>query len=137
MADTLLYNDNYFRYLFILMKYGADVKRRRIRATIFLFLEYKRVRFGIVNDKKKNRLLIFVYYKETAEQKLFEYLGEVRIYGYYPKQVRKILYNLQKKIRENAEYRERIIKSPVTISRKRGQNYKRWIKYSGSGQGKY
>lgn len=131
MANNLLYNDNYFHYLFILMKYGAEVLRRRIRAKVFLFLEYERVRFGILNDKKKNRLLIFVYYKETENQKLFKYLGEVRIYGYYPKQVRKILYNLQKKIRENDEYRERISKSSIAISRKAGQAYQRWIKRNG------
>jgi hypothetical protein len=113
------------------MKYGAGVLRRRIRAKIFLFLEYERVRFAILNEKKKNRLLIFVYYKETQEQKLFKFLGEIRVYGYYPKQVRKILYTLQKKIRENDQYRERVSKSSVTISRKRGQAYKRWIKRGG------
>jgi len=114
------------------MKYGAGVQRRRIRTKIFLFLEYNRVRLGIVNDKNKNRLLVFVYYKETEEQELFEYLGEVRIYGYYPKQVRKIFYNLQKRIREDVQYRERIAKSSVTISRKRGQAYQKWLKYNRS-----
>ena len=130
MADNLLYNDRYFHYLFILMKYGAGVRRRRIRVKTFLFLEYERIRFGIVNDKNKNRLLVFVYYKETEEQKLFEYLGEVRIYGYYPKQVRKIFYNLQKRIREDEQYRERVAKSSVTIIRKRGKAFQRWLKYN-------
>lgn len=131
MENNLLYNDNYFKYLYILMRYGADVKRRRIRAKVFLFLEYERIRFGILNDKKKNRLLIFIYYKESEEQKLFEYLGEVRVYGYYPKQVRKIVYNLQKKIKEDNEYRERISKTTVIISRKRGKAFQRWLKHSG------
>lgn len=133
MNNNLLYNDNYFRYLYFLMRYGADIKRRRIRAKIFLFIEYERVRFGILNDKKRNRLVIFVYYKETVEQPLFVSLGEIRIYGYYPKQVRKILYNVQKRIKEEDEYRERVSKSSVTISRKRAKAFQRWTKYSNSG----
>ena len=121
-----IYTDSYFRFLFILMKYGADIERRRIRASIFLFLQYKQVKLAVLNDKKRNRLVVFVYYKKDEEKALFEYVGQVMIYGYYPRQVRKIFYNLQKKIRENENgYRERIAEKAIVISRSRAYNYKR------------
>ena len=75
-----IYTDSYFKFLFILMKYGADVFRRRIRAKIFLFLQYEQVKLAIINDKKRNRLLIYVYYKGLEEKDLFEYVGQVNIY---------------------------------------------------------
>lgn len=131
------YSDNYFNYLFVLMRYASFITRRRIKNKLFLFLEYSPtgnikegdIRFVILNDKIRNRLTLFIYDK-TEQSIEFEYLGEVRIYGYYPKQVRKILYNLQKKIREDADYRDKIIKKTVVISRARAANYKRWIGYS-------
>lgn len=126
-----IYTDSYFKFLFILMKYGADVVRRRIRAKIFLFLQYEQVKLAILNDKSKNRLTIYVYYKGLEEKDLFEYVGQVNIYGYYPRQVRKILYGLQIKIRENTEgYRDRLREKSITLSRSRAWNYKKmneWI----------
>ena len=120
------YSDEYFRYLFILMKWGADVQRRRIRAKIFLFLQYERVKLAILNDKKRNKLVMFVYYKENTEKAVYEYIGQINIFGYYPKQVRKILYGLQTKIRENTDgYRDRLKEKNITISRARAWNYKR------------
>ena len=120
------YSDEYFRYLFILMKWGADVQRRRIRAKIFLFLQYDRVKLAILNDKKRNKLVMFVYYKENTEKAVYEYVGQINIFGYYPKQVRKILYGLQTKIRENTDgYRDRLKEKNITISRARAWNYKR------------
>jgi len=120
------YTDDYFRYLFILMKYGADIQRRRIRAKIFLFLQYEQVKFAILNDKKRNRLIMFVYYKEEADKALYEYVGQINIYGYYPKQVRKIFYGLQKKVRENIDgYRDQLRIKNKTISKSRAYNYKR------------
>ncbi len=104
-----------------------------------LFLEYSPtgdikdgdIRLVLLNDKKRNRLLIFCYIK-NSKTKYYEYLGEIRIYGYYPKQIRKILYNVQKKIRENTDgYRDKIIEKPVTISRGRAFAFKRWIEYGG------
>ena len=125
------YTDEYFRYLFILMKWGAEVQRRRIRAKIFLFLQYEQVKFAILNDKKRNRLVMFVYYKEDSEKALYEYVGQINIFGYYPKQVRKILFGLQKKIRENTDgYRDKLKIKNNTISKSRAWNYKRmngWI----------
>lgn len=121
-----IYTDDYFKFLFILMKYGADVIRRRIRAKIFLFLQYEQVKLAILNDKKRNRLIIYVYYKGLEEKDLFEYVGQVNIYGYYPKQVRKILYGLQIKVRENTEgYRDRLREKNITLSRSRAWNYKK------------
>lgn len=126
MAKVAIYTDDYFRYLFILMKYGSDIIRRRIRAKIFLFLQYDRVKFGILNDKNKNRLLMFVYYKEDEEDSLYEYVGQINIYGYYPKQIRKILYGLQQKIRENTDgYRDKLKQKNITLSRSRAWNYKK------------
>lgn len=126
MAYGAKYTDDYFRYLFILMKYGADVQRRRIRAKIFLFLQYEQVKFAILNDKKRNRLIMFVYYKEEADKALYEYVGQINIYGYYPKQVRKIFYGLQKKVRENIDgYRDELRLKNKTISKSRAHNYKR------------
>ena len=108
------------------MKWGADVQRRRIRAKIFLFLQYDRVKLAILNDKKRNKLVMFVYYKEDSEKALYEYVGQVNIFGYYPKQVRKILFGLQKQIRENTDgYRDRLREKNITISRARAWNYKR------------
>ena len=126
MAKGAIYTDDYFRYLFILMKYGSEIIRRRIRAKIFLFLQYDRVKFGILNDKNKNRLLMFVYYKEDEEDSLYEYVGQINIYGYYPKQIRKILYGLQQKIRENTDgYRDKLKQKNITLSRSRAWNYKK------------
>ena len=125
MKQKLLYNDDYFNYLFILMRYGAGVINRRIRVKIFIYLEYDNIKFAVINDKKRNRLIVYVY---EREDKFFKYLGQINIYGYYPKQVRKIFYSLQKKIQENAEYRERLLSSTITISRKQSQNYKWFIK---------
>ncbi len=120
-----IYTDNYFNYLHILMKYGAGVLRRRKRATIFIFLEYEKLRFGIVNDKKLKRLLVFVYYKKDEDSK-FEPLGQINIHGYYPKQVRKILYEVQKKLRDNIDgYRDRLEQKTIVISRSSNFNYKR------------
>lgn len=128
--DTLLYNDNYFNYLFILMRYGAGVIRRRKRKNgIFIYLGYENIRFAIINDKKHNRLMLFVYERDK-KTRYFEYLGQINIYGYYPKQVRKILYNTQKKIQENDEYRQRLLNSTITISRK-GANLYKWLKRNG------
>lgn len=108
------------------MKYGSDIIRRRIRAKIFLFLQYDRVKFGILNDKNKNRLLMFVYYKEDEEDSLYEYVGQINIYGYYPKQIRKILYGMQQKIRENIDgYRDKLKQKNITLSRSRAWNYKK------------
>lgn len=110
------------------MKYGSNVLRRRIRARIFLFLQYERLKFAILNDKRKNRLVIFVYYKEEDEEAFYEYVGQINIYGYYPKQVRKILYTIQNKIRENTDgYRDRLKTKNITISKSRNWNYKRKI----------
>lgn len=121
-----IYTDGYFRYLYILMKYGADVVRRRIRAKVFLFLQYDSVKLGILNDKKRNRLIMFVYYKEPTENSLYEYVGQINIFGYYPKQVRKILYGIQIKVRENIDgYRDKLKEKNITISRSRAWNYKR------------
>lgn len=121
-----IYTDDYFKFLFILMKYGADVIRRRIRAKIFLFLQYEQVKLAILNDKKRNRLIIYVYYKGLEDKDLFEYVGQVNIYGYYPRQVRKILYGLQLKIRENTDgYRDRLREKNITLSRSRAWNYKK------------
>lgn len=121
-----IYTDSYFKFLFILMKYGADVVRRRIRAKMFLFLQYEQVKFAILNDKNRNRLIIYVYYKGLEDKDLFEYVGQINIYGYYPRQVRKILYNLQKQIRENTDgYRDRLKTKNITLSRSRSWNYKR------------
>ena len=126
MAHGAIYTNSYFRYLFILMKYGSDVIRRRIRAKVFLFLQYDRVKLGILNDKKRNRLIMFVYYKEDDEKALYEYVGQINIFGYYPKQVRKILYGIQIKVRENTDgYRDRLKEKNITISRARAWNYKR------------
>ena len=126
MAQGAIYTDSYFRYLFILMKYGADVVRRRIRAKVFLFLQYDSVKLGILNDKKRNRLVMFVYYKEPTENALYEYVGQINIFGYYPKQVRKILYGIQIKVRENTDrYRDRLREKNITISRSRAWNFKR------------
>jgi len=134
MHKGATYSDNYFNYLFILMRYASFVTRRRIKNRILLFLEYSPtgdikdgdIRFVIINDKNKNRLLMFVYTKTEVDD-VFKYLGEVRIFGYYPKQVRKILYNVQKKIREEDEYRNKIAKKPVTISKARSAAYKKWM----------
>jgi hypothetical protein len=134
MHKGATYSDNYFNYLFILMRYASFVTRRRIKNKILLFLEYSPtgdikdgdIRFVIINDKNKNRLLMFVYTKTEVDD-VFKYLGEVRIFGYYPKQVRKILYNVQKKIREEDEYRNKIAKKPVTISKARSSAYKKWM----------
>jgi hypothetical protein len=134
MHKGATYSDNYFNYLFILMRYASFVTRRRIKNRILLFLEYSPtgdikdgdIRFVIINDKNKNRLLMFVYTKTEVDD-VFKYLGEVRIFGYYPKQVRKILYNVQKKIREEDEYRNKIAKKPVTISKARSSAYKKWM----------
>ena len=121
-----IYTDDYFKFLFILMKYGADVVRRRIRAKIFLFLQYEQVKLAILNDKRRNRLIIYVYYKGLEDKDLFEYVGQVNIYGYYPRQVRKILYGLQIKVRENTEgYRDRLREKNITLSRSRAWNYKK------------
>ena len=121
-----IYTDDYFKFLFILMKYGADVVRRRIRAKIFLFLQYEQVKLAILNDKRRNRLIIYVYYKGLEDKDLFEYVGQVNIYGYYPKQVRKILYGLQIKVRENTDgYRDRLREKNITLSRSRAWNYKK------------
>jgi hypothetical protein len=136
MHKGATYSDNYFNYLFILMRYASFVTRRRIKNKILLFLEYSPtgdikdgdIRFVIINDKSKNRLVMFVYTKTEIDD-VFKYLGEVRIFGYYPKQVRKILYNVQKRIREEDEYRNKIAKKPVTISKARGSNYKKWISH--------
>ena len=126
MKTGASYTDEYFRYLYILMKWGAEVQRRRIRAKIFLFLSYDRVKFAILNDKKRNKLVMFVYYKEDSEKALYEYVGQINIFGYYPKQVRKILFGLQKQIRENTDgYRDRLKEKNITISRARAWNYKR------------
>ncbi len=126
-----IYTDEYFRYLFILMKYGADVERRRIRAKVFLFLQYERIKFAILNDKKRNRLIMFVYYKEDVENALHEYVGQINIYGYYPKQIRKIFYSLQKRIRDNENgYRDRLAEKSIVISRSRSWNYKRFMGYN-------
>ena len=112
------------------MKWGAEVQRRRIRAKIFLFLQYDRVKFAILNDKKRNKLVMFVYYKEDSEKALYEYIGQINIFGYYPKQVRKILFGLQKQIRENTDgYRDRLKEKNITISRARAWNYKRKMGY--------
>ena len=131
MAHGAIYTDSYFRYLFILMKYGSDVIRRRIRAKVFLFLQYEQVKLGILNDKKRNRLVMFVYYKEEEDKAQYEFIGQINIFGYYPKQVRKILFGLQKKIRENTDgYRDRLKEKNITISRAVSWNYKRrnkWI----------
>lgn len=133
------YSDNYFNYLFILMRYASFVTRRRIKNKIFIFLEYSPtedrkdgdIRIAILNDKRKNRLVLFIYTKDKEDIE-FKYLGEIRIYGYYPKQVRKILYNIQKKIRENDKgYRDKITTKPVTISKARSAAYKRWRSYGG------
>jgi len=108
------------------MKYGSDVIRRRIRAKVFIFLQYDRVKLGILNDKKRNRLIMFVYYKEDDEKALYEYVGQINIFGYYPKQVRKILYGIQIKVRENTDgYRDRLKEKNITISRARAWNYKK------------
>lgn len=108
------------------MKYGAEVERRRIRAKVFLFLQYDQVKLAVLNDKFRNRLIVFVYYKGLEEGDLHEYVGQINIYGYYPRQVRKIFYSLQKKIRENTDgYRDRLKEKNITISRSRSQNYKR------------
>jgi hypothetical protein len=121
-----IYTDNYFKYLFILMKYGADVIRRRIRVKMFIFLQYEQVKMAILNDSSNNRLVVYIYYKELKAEDSFEYIGQVNIYGYYPRQVRKILYNLQKQIRENTDgYRDRLKNKNITISRSRSWNYKR------------
>ena len=121
-----IYTDSYFKFLFILMKYGADVFRRRIRAKIFLFLQYEQVKLAILNDKRRNRLIIYVYYKGLEDKDLFEYVGQVNIYGYYPRQVRKILYGLQIKVRENTDgYRDRLREKSITLSRSRAWNYKK------------
>jgi hypothetical protein len=119
------FSDSYFRYLFILMKYGADVFRRRIRAKIFLFLQYDRVKLAVINDKKFNRLVIFAYYKKEEEKALFEYVGLIKIYGYFPKQVRKIIYHLQKDIRENKDgFRDKLKHKDKIISRSIAWNYR-------------
>lgn len=132
MSKGAIYTDDYFRYLFILMKYGAEVERRRIRAKIFLFLQYDRVKLACLNDKKRNRLVVFVYYKEEGENKFFEYLGQINIYGYYPKQVRKIFYNMQKKIRENTDgYRDKVREKLVTISKNKSYNYIKYLYATG------
>lgn len=121
-----IYTDNYFKYLFILMKYGADVIRRRIRVKMFIFLQYEQVKMAILNDSSNNRLVVYIYYKELKAEDFFEYVGQVNIYGYYPRQVRKILYNLQKQIRENTDgYRDSLKTKNITISRSRSWNYKR------------
>jgi len=123
---SAIYTDSYFKFLFILMKYGAEVQRRRIRAKVFIFLQYDQVKLAILNDKFRNRLIVFVYYKGLEEGDLHEYVGQINIYGYYPRQVRKIFYSLQKKIRENTDgYRDRLREKNITISRSRSHNYKR------------
>ena len=73
---------------------------------------------------------MFVYYKEDSEKALYEYVGQINIFGYYPKQVRKILYGLQKKIRDNTdEYRDKLKIKNNTISKSRAWNYKRLNKW--------
>ena len=131
MAQGAIYTDSYFRYLFILMKWGADVQRRRIRVKIFLFLQYERVKLAILNDKKRDRLVMFVYYKEDEDKAQYEFIGQINIFGYYPKQVRKILFGLQKRIRENTDgYRDRLKEKNITISRAVSWNYKRRNKWT-------
>lgn len=126
MAQGAIYTDSYFKYLFILMKYGSDVIRRRIRAKVFIFLQYDSVKLGILNDKKKNRLIMFVYYKKPEENALYEYVGQINIFGYYPKQIRKILYGIQIKVRENTDgYRDKLAQKNITVSRARAWNYKK------------
>lgn len=130
MATGAIYTDSYFRYLFILMRYGADIERRRRKGDIFIFLQYNRVKFAILNDKKRNRIMLLVYYKEDAEKAFYEYVGQINIFGYYPKQIRKILYGLQKRIRDNEDgYRDRLQKKNITISRARAWNFKRYTKW--------
>lgn len=131
MAQGAIYTDSYFRYLFILMKWGAEVQRRRIRVKIFLFLQYERVKLAILNDKKRNRLVMFVYYKEAEDKAQYEFIGQINIFGYYPKQVRKILFGLQKRVRENTDgYRDRLKEKNITISRAVSWNYKRRNKWT-------
>jgi hypothetical protein len=131
VAQGAIYTDSYFRYLFILMKWGAEVQRRRIRVKIFLFLQYERVKLAILNDKKRNRLVMFVYYKEAEDKAQYEFIGQINIFGYYPKQVRKILFGLQKRIRENTDgYRDRLKEKNITISRAVSWNYKRRNKWT-------
>ncbi len=113
------------------MKWGAEVQRRRIRVKIFLFLQYERVKLAILNDKKRNRLVMFVYYKEAEDKAQYEFIGQINIFGYYPKQVRKILFGLQKRIRENTDgYRDRLKEKNITISRAVSWNYKRRNKWT-------
>lgn len=128
----LLYNDNYFRYLFILLRHGSMVTRRRIVHEKMIFVEYQdRVRFAILNDKNKNRLIVFCYLQQEGRIE-YDFIGEMRIFGYYPKQVRKILYYKHKEILEDGEFRERLSTSTVVISKKRARSYKRWLEYRNS-----
>lgn len=129
---NLEYNDSYFNYLFILMRYASFVTRRRIKVKEFIFLEYAPtglrkdgdIRIIIINDRKRKALILFIYTLDKETDK-FKPLGEARIYGYYPKQVRKILYNLQNKIRDDREYRQKFYEGIVTISRNRNYYYKK------------
>ena len=74
---------------------------------------------------------MFVYYKKDCQKAIYEDVGQISIFGYYPKQVRKILYGLQKKVRENTDgYRDKLKIKNNTISKSRAWNYKRlngWI----------
>ena len=89
----------------------------------FLELEYDSIKWGIINDKTNNRLVCFLYEREGSS---FKYTNIIRIHGYYPRQIRKIIFTITERLKNDGEYKKAFLDRGIDVSKNRSESFKRF-----------